>query len=66
MMHTPYLSEATKNLFETINSVFLVVFLIEAVLKLSCMGKMYFKDPYNVFDISIMSITIISMLLAFT
>jgi len=27
-------------------------------------GKLYFKDPYNVFDFSIMSITVVSMLLA--
>ena len=37
---------------------------MEAALKLSCMGKLYFKDPYNVFDFSIMSITVISMMLA--
>lgn len=37
---------------------------MEAALKLLCMGKLYFKDPYNVFDFSIMSITVISMILA--
>jgi len=37
---------------------------MEAALKLLCMGKLYFKDPYNVFDFSIMSITVISMGLA--
>jgi len=39
---------------------------MEAALKLSCMGKLYFKDPYNVFDFSIMGITVFSMLLALT
>jgi hypothetical protein len=52
--------------FEKINLGFLVIFLMEAALKLSCMGKLYFKDPYNVFDFSIMGITVFSMLLALT
>jgi hypothetical protein len=47
--------------FEKINLAFLVIFLIEAGLKLSCMGKMYFQDSYNVFDFSILTITVFSM-----
>jgi len=52
------------SVFEDINLGFLFIFLMEAALKLLCMGKLYFKDPYNVFDFSIMSITVVSMLLA--
>ena len=42
--------------FEVVNLVFLVIFVIEATLKITCMGKKYFKDPYNVFDFIIISI----------
>ena len=66
MWHKPRLDPNIESLFETINYVFLVIFLIEAALKLVSMGTMYYKDPYNVFDFSILSITVFSMFLAYT
>ena len=66
MMHKPRLPEETEHLFETINMVFLVIFVFEAIFKILCMEWNYFKDPYNVFDFAIISITVGSLLLAWT
>ena len=46
-----------------LNFFFLIVFVIEAILKLSCMGMGYFKDGWNVFDFTILMVTGISTLI---
>ena len=66
MMHKPRLESYREDLFELINYIFLVIFVIEALLKITCMGKKYFKDPYNVFDFVIISITLGSLVLSVT
>ena len=66
MMHKPRLEASMESLFELINYVFLVIFVFEAIFKIVCMGKNYFKDPYNVFDFVIISITLASLILAVT
>lgn len=64
MAHVPRQDPDIVILFENINLIFLIIFIIEATLKLLCMGKLYFKDPYNVFDFAILSITLVSMALS--
>ena len=64
MMHKPRLEPIKVKIFEWINMAFLVIFVIEAILKIICMEKKYFKDPYNVFDFIIISITLGSLGLA--
>jgi hypothetical protein len=66
MLHTPRLSETKKLWFPVINYVLLVIFVGEATMKISCMGNKYFKDPYNVFDFTIICITLTTMLLEIT
>ena len=38
----------------------MVVFIIEAILKLTCMGTNYFSDAWNVFDFSLIIISLTS------
>ena len=48
---------------EQINSIFLVIFCIEAFLKILSMGKNYFYDSYNKFDFLVISITLLTLLI---
>jgi len=66
MLFTPRQSIETENLFEDINLIFLIIFCGEAVMKIYSMGGRYFKDSYNVFDFTIISITLTTMFLNFT
>ena len=58
MMHKPYLSESMVSLFAIINYVFLLIFVCEASLKLSCLGWQYFNDTYNLFDFIIITLSL--------
>ena len=40
------------------------VFIVEAIMKLTCMGFSYFKDPWNLFDSSILCISLTSLALS--
>jgi len=66
MAHKPRLTPETEHLFEVINYVLLVIFVFEAVAKILCMEWNYFKDPYNVFDFGIISITLGSLIISAT
>ena len=55
----PNMSEKAKNTIEIINYFFLVIFFIEALIKLTGYGLRYFKDKWNVFDFVIVVISII-------
>jgi len=56
-------SESQETLFDIINWFILVLFILEAFLKLLCMGTGYFKDSWNVFDFSILMVTMTSTIL---
>lgn len=53
-----------NNILESLNYVFAVIFTVEAVLKITALGKMYFKDGWNWFDFIIVCGTLISILIA--
>jgi len=47
--------------FESINYVFMIVFALEAVVKIIAMRCMYFKDAWNLFDFSVVVLTSVAM-----
>jgi voltage-gated sodium channel len=51
--------------FDWINFVFTVIFLIEAMLKISAYKNLYFRDSWNRFDFAIVVISIIDFILTF-
>ena len=61
MAHKPRLDKKWVDYFEIINYIFLAIFVCEATMKIACMGKKYFKDSYNVFDFTIISISLITL-----
>ena len=54
--HVPIIDIKLKD----VNLIFLIIFCMEAFLKILCMGKNYFYDDYNKFDFFIVSLTLIS------
>ena len=48
-------------LVESVSTVFTIVFLVEAAIKLVAVGRDYFSDPWNVFDFLICAISVVSM-----
>jgi hypothetical protein len=61
--HTHRQNPIFDDVFAVINYVFMFIFIIEGVLKLLCLGKSYFKDPWNNFDMTIMVMSGTSVLL---
>lgn len=51
-------------MFDKFNLVFYFVFLIEAILKIVVLKKEYFKEGWNVFDLTIVIGSTISLLIA--
>lgn len=47
-----------------LNTVFMLIFTIEAVIKLIAMRAAYFKDGWNIFDFTVVVFTIIALVLA--
>ncbi|RHZ38551.1 hypothetical protein DYB31_009529 [Aphanomyces astaci] len=56
-------SVATEHALTAMNSVFSVIFTIEAVAKLGAFGRVYFDDSWNRFDFVIVVFTIVSFIL---
>lgn len=48
---------------EAINYVFACIFTFEAIIKIIALGKVYFKDNWNVFDFIIVLLTIIGIII---
>jgi len=63
MLHTHRQEEAVTTFFEILNYIFLFIFAVEAILKLSCMGCTYFYDSWNCFDFFIVCLTITTVIL---
>ena len=45
------------SVIELVNYIFMVIFTLEAVLKIIAMGKNYFKESWNVFDFTVVVLT---------
>lgn len=48
---------------EILNNIFNAIFTIEAIIKISGLGKTYFKDNWNIFDLAIVIGTYIGLLI---
>jgi hypothetical protein len=59
----PNMSEEATVIIEKVNYVFLGIFSIEAVIKLSGYGYRYFKDAWNTFDFIIVIVSIIFIII---
>jgi hypothetical protein len=53
------MSQDVLDVFEVINSSFMVIFTVEAIVKLIAMKRAYFRDSWNVFDFTVVVITLI-------
>lgn len=60
------MSDYATNVLMYINYGFAVVFIIEAGIKITALGKTYFKDNWNKFDFFIVTITIVGIVLDMT
>lgn len=54
----PNMSDQATNITENLNYYFTVIFVAEAIIKLTAFGCRYFKDKWNVFDFLIVAISI--------
>jgi hypothetical protein len=55
--------QSYDDIIEDINLYFLIIFCLEAFLKIICMGKNYFYDYYNRFDFFVVIVSILTLLL---
>ena len=51
---------------EILNYVFSAIFTIEAIIKLIALKKVYFNDSWNIFDFTIVVLTLVILILKFT
>lgn len=56
------MSDELKNFLDTINLVFVFIFTGEFLIKIIGYGKRYFKDSWNIFDMIIVMLTLISII----
>ena len=47
------------SLIEMVNYIFMVIFTLEAILKITAMGRNYFKESWNIFDFTVVVLTAI-------
>ena len=52
------------DIFEKVNFVFMIIFTIEAIVKLTAMKTVYFKDSWNVFDFTVVVVTLIILVIS--
>jgi hypothetical protein len=50
--------------FEKINYVFMIIFTFEAIVKLIALKCLYFKDAWNVFDFTVVVVTLIILVIS--
>ena len=60
MLYSHRTNKQIISIFSTINYIIMVIFIVEAILKLSCMGCKYFNDTWNIFDFSLIIISLVS------
>ena len=63
MSKTTYQAPEWEERIEVINKIFLVIFVMEAALKIVCMGPFYFYDEFNRFDFCIVCISLTNQIL---
>jgi hypothetical protein len=51
------------DVFEKINYVFMIIFTVEAIVKLIAMKCLYFHDSWNVFDFTVVVVTLIILVI---
>ena len=61
-VHWYGMPETLSEIFEITNMVFMVVFALEAVMKIIAMKKQYFKDNWNVFDFVVVVSTLLAII----
>lgn len=59
MAYSPRQDETVELAFVIISYVFLVIFIFEGLAKIACMGKNYFRDPFNTFDFVIVVVSVL-------
>lgn len=60
----PALDQSTQNAFDVLNTIFTVIFTVEAVLKIIGLGVSAFvADKFNLFDSAIVLISLIEMMI---
>ena len=58
------MDEKVSDTITIINNVFALIFTIEAFIKIMGLGKLYFEDNWNRFDLTIVFATILSTVLS--
>jgi len=53
-----------QNLLVNVNYVFIAIFTLEAIFKLTALRRNYFKDGWNLFDFTVVILTFIALILA--
>jgi voltage-dependent calcium channel L type alpha-1C/voltage-dependent calcium channel L type alpha-1D len=51
------------DIFETVNFMFMVIFTVEAIFKIVAMKCAYFKDSWNIFDFTVVILTLIIVII---
>lgn len=58
------IDKSIENVCENLNYVFMGIFLIEAILKLTAFKSNYFKDGWNIFDFSVVILSGVALIIA--
>ena len=56
------MSEGFEELLESFNLVFMVIFSVEAIIRITAMKKAYFYDRWNLFDFIIIVLSVLFMI----
>ena len=59
------MSEAVINVIQLINYVFMVIFTLEAIIKIFALRSNYFKEAWNIFDFTVVVGTLIILVIGF-
>ena len=54
--------EAVKQVLEALNILFMVIFALEAVIRITALKTAYFKDNWNLFDFIIITLAVLLMI----
>lgn len=61
MLSWPTQSKEFSNVLDTMNTVFVCIFTGEFAIKIIGFGRRYFKDSWNIFDMFIVILTLVSI-----
>lgn len=60
--HHFMISEDAQNVITVLNAFFITIFTIEAVIKITALRREYFKQFWNKFDITVLSLTFLVLI----